>query len=447
MVALFIAQSLCMNHIFQDYQTKYLFLLVGENPLPNYVAAKLLLAEEGTVYLVYSGGNGGTHQQSLRLSKTLRDEKITVHSIAIDDEADAFRIQRQIADLAAGLSGESVGLHYSGGTKPMAIHTYRALVDYGKERSLSLIFSYLDSRQIQLRIDRPAADAICIPITPQDLSVGLKAIFSLHRGHSQSRKAFVNTPHLIDVATALTETASEKVSAKAWFSWFLSYFGSHRDKEILTTRKIFKENGDKGNWKPNTVLETLTFSTESVPPAVVEVFRTRGYLDADDRVSFSEVKKQKDFKDLQAFCKWLDGLWLEHYVLAQVAKIAQETNSIDYGMNFEIQLSEAHFEFDVAFTYGYQLFAISCTTLGDQSGQRSATKLKLLEAYIRAQQMGGTEARVALVCLADEPNSIREELSGFLSRSKVEVFGRSHLLTLDKSIAKWMKNNDAELSK
>ncbi|AFZ28138.1 hypothetical protein Cylst_6172 [Cylindrospermum stagnale PCC 7417] len=32
-----------------DYKVKHLFLLVGENPLPNYIAARTLLENDGTV--------------------------------------------------------------------------------------------------------------------------------------------------------------------------------------------------------------------------------------------------------------------------------------------------------------------------------------------------------------------------------------------------------------
>ena len=55
---------------FQPYRTPVLFVLVGENPLPNYVAARLLLEPGGRLYLVHSRGSGGTGNvaKSLRAS-------------------------------------------------------------------------------------------------------------------------------------------------------------------------------------------------------------------------------------------------------------------------------------------------------------------------------------------------------------------------------------------
>ena len=38
----------------EDYQCENLFLLVGENPLPNYVAAKMLAKKGTRIYFVYS---------------------------------------------------------------------------------------------------------------------------------------------------------------------------------------------------------------------------------------------------------------------------------------------------------------------------------------------------------------------------------------------------------
>ncbi|WP_071879786.1 hypothetical protein [Microcystis aeruginosa] len=56
-----------------DYQAEHLFLLVGENPLPNYVAARTLLTQGGKVYFVYS--HRTTEQKSL-LKKELENDAI-----------------------------------------------------------------------------------------------------------------------------------------------------------------------------------------------------------------------------------------------------------------------------------------------------------------------------------------------------------------------------------
>ncbi len=66
------------------------------------------------------------------------------------------------------------------------------------------------------------------------------------------------------------------------------------------------------------------------------------------------------------------------------------------------------------------MFALSCTT----SESRKLCKQKLIEASTRAQQLGGTEARVALVCARSDPESLRKELEVATRNRKIAVFGR-----------------------
>jgi hypothetical protein len=61
------------NPEFSDYTVDHFFLLIGENPLPNYVAARLLLASGGTPYLVHTNG---TDKLAKRLQTILNSELV-----------------------------------------------------------------------------------------------------------------------------------------------------------------------------------------------------------------------------------------------------------------------------------------------------------------------------------------------------------------------------------
>ncbi|NJL66200.1 MAG: DUF1887 family protein [Microcoleus sp. SM1_3_4] len=161
---------------------------------------------------------------------------------------------------------------------------------------------------------------------------------------------------------------------------------------------------------------------------------------SDNKLSLQAVQQQGWFQEIKHFCKYLDGLWLEHYVLQQIKTIADRNSIQDYGLNFVVPLAGADkFEFDVAFTRGYQLFAISVSTTSD----RKLCKGKLFEAYLRARQMGGDEARVALICCTDEPDTLKAELA-VLDSKKIAVFGRDDLMNLSNKIEKWIEQNDRE---
>lgn len=58
-----------------DVKTKYLFMLIGGNTLPNYVAACLLTTPEAVIYLVYSEE---TADQRQALEKVLKQGQQSV---------------------------------------------------------------------------------------------------------------------------------------------------------------------------------------------------------------------------------------------------------------------------------------------------------------------------------------------------------------------------------
>jgi hypothetical protein len=122
-------------------------------------------------------------------------------------------------------------------------------------------------------------------------------------------------------------------------------------------------------------------------------------------------------------------------------QIASECHIHQAGVGFVPK--ERDFEFDVAAMRGYQLFALSCTT----ESKKGMVKSKLFEAYVRARQMGGDEARVGLVCCAPQdnpdnnPSLIRSEIEEtWDAKGKVRVFGAEHLLQLPDCFRAWFNS-------
>ena len=102
-----------------------------------------------------------------------------------------------------------------------------------------------------------------------------------------------------------------------------------------------------------------------------------------DELSLTNASSKGGFNKIKHLCKWLDGEWLEHYVLQQVKNISSSYSISDSRMSFHIpdNTNNDKFEFDVAFMRNYQLFALSCTT----DTEPGLCKLKLFEAYRRAR--------------------------------------------------------------
>jgi hypothetical protein len=93
-------------------------------------------------------------------------------------------------------------------------------------------------------------------------------------------------------------------------------------------------------------------------------------------------------------------------------------------------------QLDVAAIRGYQLFALSCTT----SDKAERSKEHLLEAYVRARQMGGDEARVGLVCCYCDPAALQQEIEEtWFTEGRVRVFGQRDLVNLPTLLQNWFE--------
>ncbi|MCC3471923.1 MAG: DUF1887 family protein [Microcoleus sp. PH2017_15_JOR_U_A] len=418
---------------FDKYKVDHLFLLIGENPLPNYVAARLLLNQGGTLYLVHTTH---TAKSATRLAKILGDELIGLKKAELvslnDYESDAFKIKEAISSPLKinngkiGLNG-TIGLNYTGGTKAMAVHTYRTV--FSPDRP-DTVFSYLDPRKLEMCIDSDNTPIKPIKIKPEVLPVKLEKLFKIHGLDLKATPT--KEAQLPDLAATLAEIFKDEHKVKQWFDWYFNVFCEEARK---------KKDGKWDDWKSKTKLAALLISVEKLPPEIKSEFKRENLIDSDGKLSLQAVKQKEVFTEIEHFCKYLDGLWLEHHVLQQVKSIANQNYIKDYGLTFKVPLTgtKEGFEFDVAFTRGYQLFAISVST----TSKRDLCKVKLFEAYLRARQMGGDEARVALICCTNEPDGLKAELA-VLDDKKIAVFGREDLINLSSKIEAWIKQNDKD---
>ena len=108
------------------FQTAVLCLLIGGNPLPDYVSAILLAAPRARVYLLHTNT---TFEIARRLAQALAQPRpdITCSLIEIS-KADPQQIENRLQGLLREWGPNAqVGLNYTGGSKPMAAQTYHTL--------------------------------------------------------------------------------------------------------------------------------------------------------------------------------------------------------------------------------------------------------------------------------------------------------------------------------
>jgi Domain of unknown function (DUF1887) len=414
-------------------KTPHLILLIGENPLPNFVAANLLLLPEGTVHLAHTNG---TKRQAEQLYKVLNNKNINCSYLPLgNSESNSSVIQERINERIKKMNGD-IGLHYTGGTKPMAVHTYLSLKKYNED----VCFSYLDSSHLELCIDQSSSDPQRFKIKPEMLTLTVHELMELHGWEARES---MNKPLHVQAAEAFQRFYQVKSAAYAWRGWC-----------------DLNKNGK--NWKNDQKSKVIDISGSSKDTNILEnriniikhckIMEALECLDVKDSFCIENIRKFMRFEDAQQVRDWIDGKWLEHYVLDKVQQISEEMRINDSLASVKVNNSlnsDADFEIDILFTRGYQLFAISCTT----SRSKSLCKHKLFEAYIRARQLGGAEARVALVCYADKSHTgvlKKEVLNTFTpinakpDNHRIDIFGQDDLPVLKGKISQWIQNVDRD---
>ncbi|OIP68752.1 MAG: hypothetical protein AUK48_15325 [Oscillatoriales cyanobacterium CG2_30_44_21] len=404
----------------RDYQTENLFLLMGGNPLPNYIAAISLLAPKGNALLLHTSQ---TKLQAERLQSVLSKYQSFTTALLIDIgnlQSDSYAIYQAMQQVANSLK-TSVGLNYTGGNKAMAVHAYRAITDVHPHA----VCSYLDANTLEMYFDSNEQHSNHLKVLPK---LSLAELFELHGLIWRSPP--LDAPILPELATQFANYFQSFESAKEWRLWC--------NQELNVKTKEYRQQF----WLEEVDLANLApLSLQKLSRGWRKILENIGAT--QNRLSLKS-SFQYGFHSCTILCEWLDGIWLEHYVLDQVQQIATKLDIQECKMSFRIDEQSSQnrrwekFEFDVAFVRNYQLFAISCTTSGD----RKICKQKLFEAHARARQLGGTEARVGLVCCNNRPDTLREELEVQKRDRKIAVFGRQDLSNLGQKILNWVKQND-----
>jgi hypothetical protein len=331
---------------------KQLFLLIGSNPLPNFLAALILKPE--SISLFYSPETEGVKDY---LRKTLKDRfgNVFLSEKCIGDAADASKIRAAFSDEFPSFSNDA-HLHYTGGTKIMAAHARMAFREIGGKDEQA---SYLDERKAVLRFD----DGYEIPESKWDFKLKIYEILGLHGIIVQPVKEVHQWP---SAKQDVPSDGDVKKIAEAVIN-----------NPCLANRlyNINREGGDP-----------RSFSDAKRCPVQI-----------DDLVSGMTIKQLPETawnKDTyKKWYKFLDGGWLEHWCGDLVQDLAMESEvhiSVDCD-----RTNGRQFEIDVALVRGHRLYVISCTT----DTKIGLCKSKMFEVAMRARQLGGDLARCALVSM------------------------------------------------
>jgi len=370
-----------------------LILLVGSNPLPNFVSVALLRPKR--VHLVHSEETKTVCQRLANcLGKQLQCEVVGTEKYRIGNASDVSEIRRIAERLPMGCA-----LNYTGGTKVMAAH----VLDVWKHQKGGRDdwASYLDDKSDKLLFDDGTEVAIeeKVPMALTTLTDGL------HGLQVKTRTPVPGGP-TEDDAAVVAKAVCGQVSLASQL-----YQHSHKS----TDRGV--------KWKTAKEVREQPISLASVGA----------------ELSASLIPREGSTSaQIDVWLRFLGGDWLEDYVASLLYGVQSKAPVVEGAPpNWFIHKgvtdnSRRDFEVDVVLLRGHRLYAVSCTT---EAQDHHLCQSKLFEVALRARQLGGDLARFAFVCLLSRDSQGNEWAdilenkigSAWEAHFRPRVFGLRHL--------------------
>ena len=383
-------------------QGPFLILLVGSNPLPNYLAACAL--RPSRVALVHTKETGDAKDRLKRELKAKLGESVVVEEPFIDDATCATTVRRDLDPFMRSEDRGDVLLNYTGGTKVMAAHARMAFTEANRKPEHA---SYLDEggrdhsgvdHQPRLRFDNNTSQAIS---DYSDVGLDLKTLLALHGITHEPREPKAPAPTSEDAREILCKVLADPPLAAALYC----------ERERLEDREYSNP------------------SAATSAPFVAERYGLGLSLPAfpTDTLLNGLANRRHRESWFKQWYKFIGGEWLEEWLGEQIRALElAPAPEITVGVNAYRGEKKAQLEVDLAVIRGHRSYLVSCTT--DVS--KPICKLKLFEVAVRSRQLGGDLARAALVCLADDRavSALQEDVDDVWGASNTtKVFGLSDI--------------------
>lgn len=345
--------------------------LVGSNPLPVLLACQAL----GADHVVLLPTDQTRHRaQALEASFKADGARVTIKQLTSASEA--LKIAADVLGAVEAAGDPGVHLHYTGGTKAMAVAAAVALI----EKVPSGRRSYLDDVSRRLVFD----DGYAVDLPPEHLDLG--EVLRLH-GWSQGTSGH-SDPIAFD-AEELVRTLVRDLAS-----------GGDRVRALRCDLRPGGQLVAKGADVPR----GLRLDGLGVP---------LDYLTkvASGTLSNAEAKR---------LGRYLTGDWLEEWV----GRLLHAVTGVQAVVS--VTTKEPEFEVDVVSGAGGRLRIISCTTDDTQS----LVKGKAFEVAFRGRQFGDQTLTAVVSALpGDKGNAVSRVLaSGWDSRVATEIFSVDDLV-------------------
>ena len=443
-----------------------LIFTVGTNPLPIWVAWHHLKDELQPVQVRFVH-TAGTKKEKERLEKYCHGADF-LNPIETS-EGNPRSVRDAIKPVVNNLADTQIlHVHYTGGTKVMGVETVAAL-EASLPKDIHLDTSYLDARTgsgptIVNRAGREwvkdARKGICPALNRIAELNGFEIGPFDHQYGSPGRLVTKKCPApriptqeerkagqivLSALCRRLDEDFQDIFSRPADSCWNRTFF-SNRDF-------VYPKNSGTFQLPDN----ANSIWTSSLLPQLNKVFPHCRWNATAGTLSYPahDLACSKIKEELEQMHKFFNGTWFEYAAYASfqeaLSNIATR-NSIrtNHKLFHSVYARRAGarnptvrpFELDVVAVLGYQIVVVSCTTAFDSP----TVKQKAMEAYHRARQLGGDEARAVVLCAnwnASEINLIQEELQDETGSSDLplQIWGKGKWNKLSRNFESYLRND------
>jgi len=407
----------------------WIVLTIGLNPLPClveiYRLCKKIQAETGALptFLPIRDRPRNREAERIRhyLNQRLTTEAGTPVSVNwegrdqfLTDPHDPIATRRE-ADVAARRIpvGAQAYFAFTGGTKVMSLETLAAL----QARGCNVTPAYLSASSHRVLSQESVNE------DPGDerrhWNLPIPVLADLHRLKYQSTPSA--DPSLEELSQRMLALLDDHHERRWFWDWHKDVF--KRSLGIGETTMVERFNwpqktiewaGRNDHWRG--VTELLV--TAPVFGGAKVWNRTRGSWQIQTNGSLRNY--------LVPLYKFLENQFLEIYTWRTLRCLLPEQYAVEHSVTCASEKGKP-FELDVVGVLGYQLLAISCT----YAASSKTCKQKGFEVIHRARQLGGDQARAALVCLISESertlleDDLSEELG--LEGQVIRIFGANAL--------------------
>lgn len=327
-----------INNEFTD-----LILLIGTNPLPNFVVSDYFLQNNPniqTIWLLHSEANklqAGTDRQAKNLETLLRKYWDRIHpslrfpleKISISDVSNATTIRNEIEKRMPLKKWEKENfqnfhLDYTGGTKAMSNHVYMRLQEL--QKSSQYPFSYLDANNFRLVGDN---SGIVADDLRRNVQIEFAELIALHGFVRKNQDSNVN----LDEAEIMFKRYFEpgKKDDIKDGRWLEAYLASKIHEKL--GNKLNNKNGIMQNWEIKKPDWVTYFELDII---LLHGYHLTGI--SCYKGSKKEEAKKKGFEIIQR-CKQIGGDEAKAILVAglerQNAGLLQEDLSYETGSNLK----------------------------------------------------------------------------------------------------------------